>query len=446
LLPWPLSVEEADFHPLGPVERVEQEPFGYFEFVPGEALDLDLADRVLGAATEAGDAVDAVVLPEGAVTPAEIDDLESVLSRHRVGLLVAGVRELAGPSGRLGANWLHLGVRFGGRWWHYRQNKHHRWFLDDTQIGQYHLEGALHPAVRWWEAMEVPRRSVQFLELGEGVTLASLVCEDLARLDEVADLLRAVGPTVVVTILLDGPQLATRWTARYASVLADDPGSAVLTLSSFGFVRRSRPAGRPASSAVSLWKDPVRGLREIPLEPGGHAVLVAAEVGRAVRRSADGRRPVADVADVRVAGVRQIQATEDVGGAVNGRPSDRQPPAPLESAELTILTSWADAVAEALSAAPDRVGAVAADAAAGAPWRGRMGVDAPSPQLAAALGSLGQIVEAAMSEGRLTVEAVLAAVNERPRTGDAGDLARATLRPALEWRRSTRSEGSAAGA
>src|SRR5262249_15944263 len=83
------------------------------------------------------------------------------------------------------------------------------------------------PGVRWWEAMAVPRRAVQVVELAEGVTLVSLVCEDLARLDEVADLLRAIGPTVVVTTLLDGPQLASRWTAGSASVLAADPGPAV---------------------------------------------------------------------------------------------------------------------------------------------------------------------------------------------------------------------------
>ena len=44
--------------------------------------------------------------------------------------------------------------------------------------------------------MAVPRRAVQILELDDGVTLVSLVCEDLARLDEVADLLRAIGPTL----------------------------------------------------------------------------------------------------------------------------------------------------------------------------------------------------------------------------------------------------------
>ena len=49
--------------------------------------------------------------------------------------------------------------------------------------------------------MTVPRRAVQVVELDEGVTVVSLICEDLARLDEVADLLRAIGPTLVVTTL-----------------------------------------------------------------------------------------------------------------------------------------------------------------------------------------------------------------------------------------------------
>ncbi len=214
LLPWPLHVDDTDFRPLGEVERAEQEPYGFFEFAPAEALDFDMADRVLRSAGEEAQSIDAVILPESAVDPADIGTLEALLERHRVTVLVAGVRETPPPESRFGANWLHLGVWFGGRWWRYRQNKHHRWFLDGSQIEQYHLARALQPDVRWWEAMEVPRRVVQVVELGDGVTIVSVICEDLARLDKVADLLRAIGPTLVVTILLDGPQLASRWTAR----------------------------------------------------------------------------------------------------------------------------------------------------------------------------------------------------------------------------------------
>lgn len=76
-----------------------------------------------------------------------------------------------------------------------------------------------------------------------------------------ADVLRRVGPSLVVGLLLDGPQLPQRWPARYATVLADEPGSAVLTLTSFGMVARSRPPGRTRSRAVALWS--VLALRRV---------------------------------------------------------------------------------------------------------------------------------------------------------------------------------------
>jgi hypothetical protein len=430
MLPWPLRIDAEDFKPTGAVERAELEPHGFFEFAPGELLDLDLADRVLQSARNQEGSVDIVVLPESALRPGDIDELEALLTRHRVWLVVAGVREPPDPGGRFGANWLHLGVWFGGRWWRYRQNKHHRWSLDAKQIEQYHLAAALPPTVRWWEAMAAPRRAVQVVELDEGVTLVSLVCEDLARLDEVADLLRAIGPTLVITTLLDGPQLASRWTARYASVLADDPGSSVVTLTSFGFVQRSRPAGRPPSRVVSLWKDPVRGLREVPLDVGAHAVLIHIQVGRTTRHSADGRRPVANTANVSAEGVRQIRALDQgdhTGVAMPEAPVDHEPVVSLEAVELTILTCWAEAVAEALAVSPDQLNTILDDARAGAAWRRQLGVAEPSADLASALEDLARMVVS----GTPTVEAVLAAMDERPRGGGYGRLMSAVLRSKL---------------
>ncbi|HKA48835.1 MAG TPA: hypothetical protein VKK19_04480 [Candidatus Dormibacteraeota bacterium] len=429
MLPWPLRIDAEDFKPAGAVKRAGLEPYGFFEFAPGELLDLDLADRVLQSARNQQGSVDIVVLPESELRPGDIDELEALLTRHRVWLVVAGVREPPGPGARFGGNWLHLGVWLGGRWWRYRQNKHHRWSLDDKQIEQYHLAAALPLAVRWWEAMAVPRRAVQVVELDEGVTLVSLVCEDLARLDEVADLLRAIGPTLVVTTLLDGPQLASRWTARYASVLADDPGSAVVTLTSFGFVQRSLPPGLPPSRVVSLWKDPVRGLREIPLDVDAHAVLIRIQVGRTTRHSADGRLPVANTANVSAEGVRQIRALDlgdHTGVAMPEAPVDNETAVSLEAVELTILTCWAEAVAEALAASPDQLKPILGDARAGAPWRRQLGVAEPSADLASALEDLTRVVS-----GTPTVEAVLAAMDERPRGGDYSHLVRAILRSKL---------------
>jgi hypothetical protein len=310
LLPWPLRIRESDFRPVaGPLQRLANDPFGFFEFTPSERLDLDLADRTLAAARDQAGTIDVVILPESAVEHSEIDGLETLLARHEVTALITGVREHPAQPGRFPRNWVHIGVSVGRQWAHIRQSKHHRWSLDDAQIRQYHLGGALHPNIRWWEAMEVPRRSVQFVELGGGITLTSLVCEDLAQTDEVASVIRAVGPTIVVTPLLDGPQLSSRWAARYAGVLADDPGSAVLTLTSLGMTQRSRPPGYDPSPVVALWKSPGQDVREIPLDRGAHGILLSATAGPAVRRSFDGRRPGHDGSQFSGVSAHQIRAS-----------------------------------------------------------------------------------------------------------------------------------------
>jgi hypothetical protein len=360
-----------------------------------------------------------VVLPETSVPSIAVEELETVLQRHGVTVLVAGVREPAGEGGKLPANWVHLGVFLGGRWWHYRQNKHHRWFLDRGQIDQYHLGGALHPTVRWWEAMAVPNRSVQFVEIGSGITLVAVICEDLARLDEVADLLRAVGPTLVTTVLLDGPQLASRWTARYASILADDPGSAVLTLSPYGLVQRSRPGGRPPSSVVALWKDATRGLREIDLDRGSHGVLLTVALHHARRRAADGRMPVDNVSDLFVAGIQQVRATDattrEESGANGSAPGAGSA---LDVTELTILASWSDAVAEAITLGPSQMEVVLGDAAPGAPWRAELAAPEPSAALTAAIDRLGQLGRAAAASGQSpSAPTLLSATLESPLAG-----------------------------
>ena len=302
LLPWPLRVRESDFRPVeGSVQSLAKEPFGLFDFAPEERLDLDLVDRMILAAQDEVGRVDVVLLPESAVDESELDALEAFLDRHGVIYLQAGVRGRAQRPGGPGSNQMHVGVNprleeggplassASGEWFHIRQNKHHRWSLDARQIYQYHLGGALHPHIRWWEAIDVPRRSVQIVEVGEGITIVSLVCEDLAQNDDVAEVIRSVGPTIVSTALLDGPQLTSRWSARYASVLADDPGSAVMTLTSFGKAQRSRPSGHDSSPVIALWKDPARGTREISLEPGEQGVLLTVCGARATRRTADGR-------------------------------------------------------------------------------------------------------------------------------------------------------------
>ena len=445
LLPWPLEVRESDFHALeGSVQRLEREPYGFYEFAPAEGLDFDLLDRVLVAARREASSVDVVFLPESAVDEDEVEELEALLDSHGVVFLTAGVRGRARQPGRFPENWLHSGVNprlqkggsvsgeRGGSWIHIRQRKHHRWSLDEAQIYQYHLAGALHPRIGWWEAIDVPRRAVEFIEVAE-LTIAALVCEDLAQSDEIAGLIRSVGPTVVSAVLLDGPQLSSRWAARYASVLADDPGSAVLTLTSFGMAQRSRPHQREASRVIALWKDAVRGAREIPLEPGAHGVLLTVCMDRAARRSADGRIPVDNGTYLYDAAVSQIRAASESSGS---RPSRGEASTShlVQAGDLTILTAWAEAVAETLAYAPERVESVLAEASSGAQWRATLELAEPSTRLGEAIDSMGRAVRA--SDHPPTFDALIAAVAEdRPDELELDGLVRRVLLSMLEQRR-----------
>jgi hypothetical protein len=447
LLPWPLQVMATDFRAVaGTVQRLSKDPYGFFEFAPAEGLDLDLLDRVLVAARREAGSVDVVVLPESAVEERELDDLEAVLDAHGVISLMAGVRQPVRAPDQFPGNWLHIGFNPGlekggplpseGRepWFHLRQNKHHRWSLDESQVNQYHLGGVLHPHIRWWEAMDVPRKGIEFVEVAE-LVLAALVCEDLAQNDDVAQLIRSVGPTAVVTVLLDGPQLTSRWAARYASVLADDPGSSVLTLSSFGMVERSRPGGRDPSPVIALWKDPTTGVREIPLEPGAHAVLLTLCMDRAPRYSADRRWPVDNSTSCFNVAVHQVQAASAGSGPPPPRATASTKPA-LGGEELTILTAWAEGVSESAAYAPQRTNALLADARAGAAWRSGLGLPQPSPPLSDALESLQRLVCAAATPGSPSLfhELLTLAAEDHRGEGTLDRLVRRVLLSMLEER------------
>jgi hypothetical protein len=302
LVPWPLAIDTGDFPPARSTVLRNMDPdlFGFFEFVPASVLDVGLLGSVLGAAGT----VDAVVFPEAALHPEAIPELEETLAEHGATFLIAGVREPPTTSS-LGRNYLHFGICTGSGWRHFEQDKHHRWCLDGGQIRQYHLTRSLQPKKLWWEAIDIRERIVHIIDMGSGLTTTPLVCEDLARLDEVADLVRRMGPSLVVAVLLDGPQLASRWPCRYSSVITDDPGSAVLTLTSYGMVARCRPPGKRRSRVVAHWSD-AAGVREIDLAPGASAVQIRTSVETETLWTADGRRHL-DVPGLRLSAVRQLR-------------------------------------------------------------------------------------------------------------------------------------------
>jgi hypothetical protein len=113
-------------------------------------------------------------------------------------------------------------------------------------------------------------------------------------------------------------------------------------------------------------------------------------------------------------------------------------PRVLDVDDLTVLTGWAEGVAETLAHAPERIPALLADARSGAAWRSALGIADPSPKLDKAIASLSAVIErAAPADDPPSFDAVLAASREN-RAGEQplDELVRGALRATFEQLRS----------
>jgi hypothetical protein len=169
------------------------------------------------------------------------------------------------------------------------QVKHHRWMLERSQIVRYHLGAQLDPEAKWWEDNDMIERENLFWVFRPYMVMSNLVCEDLARIDPVQQVLRAVAPNLVIALLMDGPQTKTRWACRYATGLSDDPGCGVLTLTSLGMIRRDDLAERK-DHKIAIWRDSEGQTRELTLPPGAAALAVTLSVKRVQEMAAGGRK------------------------------------------------------------------------------------------------------------------------------------------------------------
>jgi hypothetical protein len=303
LIPWPyyLSADAFSIHETDALPHIPSEYSGFFKFAPVEEAPIEKFIELVKKARRISDGVDMVVLPETALTELQLQQLETALDDdadlgdEEEPVIVAGVRSDTIP-GDFGINrvvFSYLNV-FGDRE-RFFQSKHHRWALDESQILNYDLGEQLNPAKRWWEAIELSERSLYLLAITDWLMLCPLVCEDLARQEPLSRILRAVGPTLVITLLLDGPQLVQRWPHRYAGVLSDDPGSSVLTVTPLGMAMRSSPPGCEPRPVVASWKDAFHGYREISLNPGKEALLLSLAPRPLRQWTADGRDSAAAV-------------------------------------------------------------------------------------------------------------------------------------------------------
>jgi hypothetical protein len=90
---------------------------------------------------------------------------------------------------------------------------------------------------------------------------------------------------------MDGPQIGARWPARYATVLAEDPGTSVLSLTSFGLIARQNDFGEfDQASSIALWKDERSGVRKLELHREADALVLELNAVAKEERTLDGRR------------------------------------------------------------------------------------------------------------------------------------------------------------
>jgi hypothetical protein len=349
-IPMPYEIDSQAFWPCEyPGQGEDAKNFKYFEYKRHERLEIDKVINLLDAAHKEVDRVHIIVFPELALTETDFRDLKLALVNkikppNQIPMIITGIRGKDGER----INQVKLSVFFANKWYDMGQDKHHKWKLDRRQIEQYSLGGRLNVQSQWWEAIDLqPPRQLTFLVPNGWLTICPLICEDLAQLEPVSDLIRGVGPTLVVAILMDGPQLPHRWPARYVSVLADDPGTSVLTLTSLGMAVRSRAKGKPVNRTVALWKDQVTDWEQIELKEDAEAVLLTVTAETNEEFTADGR------SDGGVSARLVLQSTSHLRQAVPEKTDNNATPilysTPDDLKDLTALSFLAGAIIDAPS-------------------------------------------------------------------------------------------------
>ena len=323
LVPFPYAIAASAFQPRND-EVACGSRGGFFGLEQQWLKNLNhdtMIEFVVALATEARREVDnihAIVFPELALDGAFYEALVASLPSKIPGLefLVAGVSNLDKRIGNFvnvtvfqmqggkeaGANALGLTSA---------REKHHRWRLDRDQIISYGLQGTLSPSLFWWEDIDLLSRRVDFAVIRAGSVISALICEDLARVDPCQALIRSVGPSIIFALLMDAPQIKERWPARHATILAEDPGSAVLTMTSKAMMNRQDRLGIFRSRSdkdrvIALWRDDSKATPdEIVCGKDQYGVLLTLSGSHVVDESLDGRQDPGVVA-WRFAGQRQL--------------------------------------------------------------------------------------------------------------------------------------------
>lgn len=253
------------------------------EMVHGAELGKVLVRPLLRQAIQqnGGKAPDGIVLPECALTPKVAHELAASLKRSGIKFLITGVIEHNAQTGKTYNKARTYAFVKDEEALTNEQNKHHRWRIDRAQANSYGLDFDPDKTnSQWWEDIDVSNRKLPFYAFRRDMSMVTLICEDLARMEPAMDVIRSVGPNLVVALLMDGPQLGARWPGRYAGVLSDEPGCGVLSLTCAATVDKSNQAFKKNSVSkvnrtVALWSQADGAKHELALKRGHQAILLS---------------------------------------------------------------------------------------------------------------------------------------------------------------------------
>lgn len=330
LVPFPYEIEAEWFE--GVAEGMESDrdgnpigkPWGWFDlnqkWLPKDPkIFVNLISALIKRATDqTKEPVHAVILPEYSLCWQHHEALVQHLctSFPQIEFVIAGSRtNCEGHEGNFALT-SSISDTGGSRSVHTNsRGKHHRWRLDESQIRAYDLAKSLDPDLLWWEGIALQRRMVHTHVFRNSSCFTTFICEDLARSDPAHETVRALGPNIVFSLLMDNVQVKTRWSARYATGLSEDPGSSVLTFTSRGLIARAanrdkaseterdakdRAFGegyaRKGNWSVALWKQDGKEPIELHCPPGDHGVLLELMPRKAQENTYDGRKEEAAIA------------------------------------------------------------------------------------------------------------------------------------------------------
>lgn len=306
LVPLPYDISATAFQPTHTHVQKDDRSWGAFKvnqaWLRTGPSAVKLLEKLLIQAEEDSGAVNAIVFPELSLDWKSYREVVEFIigiwnprcdEKNAVQFLVAGLSEnYLEEHGNFAyvTTFQRIGARGDWEAHSWGRRKHHRWKLTPAQLTDYALSATLEPSLDWWEDISIDRRSLAVHVVREKLSISALICEDLARSDPCHTPLRALGPNLIIALLMDGPQLPERWPGRYATTLADDPGSSVLTMTSAALLERNNRNGRHAENrVVALWKDDRGATVPLQLPRGASGILVSLSLTPATEFTLDGR-------------------------------------------------------------------------------------------------------------------------------------------------------------